>query len=587
MTAPEIGAEPGGDALEGLPALPEVNPEALVGSVLADRYRILKVLGQGGMGVVYLAEHVVIEKRVALKVLSEELSHSREAVNRFIYEAKAASKIGHENIIDITDFGTTPEGGVFFTMEFLDGVDLGERLKQQGALPWDLARKVGIQVCRALASAHDKGIIHRDLKPENIFLISHAGRDDFVKILDFGIAKFTGLEAGAPKQTKTGMIFGTPDYMAPEQAGGAKADPRIDIYALGIILYQLVTAKLPFEAETFMGVLHQHMTMPATPPRKLVDTVPPDFEAVILQAMAKKPEDRFADMASFAHALEAVSGRTGALDDTDDPVSQAVEAPESSVSEAVSQALRDEGEPEGSAAEDSSPTTMVAAPTPSEAEARDGSRRWLLGVVIALVVGAVGAGAFFVMGQGGEDGEEARGGSAADGPPAPPSTPAPDARPRPAVPRLRDRIPAPPPRTVRLEIRTQPPGARVLLDGDEIGRTPLRRHRVPYSQQERTLTIRKRGYRSLEIRFAPDANQSWDRILRRGRGTVRVRARARRPPPRADAPRDGARRARPRPVRRAPPGADVRPRRRPPARRTPPRDAMRPRPMDSDLKHPW
>lgn len=517
ITAPEIGGRAGFAPFEDLDL---IDPEARLGQVMADRYRLLEVMGQGGMGVVYLAEHVVLEKRVALKVLNEELTHSRDAVNRFIYEAKAASRIGHENIVDITDFGTTPEGGVFFVMELLEGLDLGERLKREGRFPWELACRAAIQVCDALGAAHQKGIIHRDLKPENIFLIHRAGRDDFAKILDFGIAKFTGPDAGGLGKTKTGMIFGTPDYMAPEQAEGKSADPRVDIYALGVILYQLVTGELPFKAETFMGVLHKHMTVIPTPPRTIEPSVPPALEAAIARAMAKVPEERFASMGEFAEALKAIP--------LDGETIHASDVPEPSLADSLSGALRDEVEPlpvtpelhreAGEATERDTPGPIA----PNLRPARRPARWALLGLAILSVAFV----AYWFL----REGRESQGGSSP--PAAPPAAPPRLAPPTPRIDPLRARARVRPvvrQKPIRLQVKTHPRGVRVLLDGRLVGRTPLESFRMPYGEDEHVLLLEKRGYRSVEVRFRADANQNIERTLRRGAGTTHIAARPRRP----------------------------------------------------------
>ena len=235
--------------------------------MLAGRYTIMKKLGEGGMGAVYLATHNVLEKQVALKVLHGEFARKQDLVERFMQEAKSASRIRHENVIDISDFGATPEGMVFFAMELLKGHDLHDEIARARVaghlLPWSRTKKIFLQICAALAAAHAKGIVHRDLKPENVFLVEFLGDPDFVKLLDFGIAKLTeASEDGGRKLTKTGMLFGTPEYMSPEQARGENVDHRVDVYAMGCILFQLVTNRVPFEADNFMGVLSMHLTEP-------------------------------------------------------------------------------------------------------------------------------------------------------------------------------------------------------------------------------------------------------------------------------------------------------------------------------------
>ena len=207
----------------GGPVAPN-SEDPLLNRVLSERYRILKKLGEGGMGVVYLAEHVVIEKKIALKVLFPDLTRRSDLVQRFLQEAKSASRIGHENVIDITDFGQSPEGYVFIAMEYLVGQDLGQLLKASGPLPWARAQPIVLQIVKALRAAHERGIVHRDMKPENVFVVPRDDGREFVKVLDFGIAKVLGLDEDAPRLTRTGMIFGTPEYMSPEQARGAARD---------------------------------------------------------------------------------------------------------------------------------------------------------------------------------------------------------------------------------------------------------------------------------------------------------------------------------------------------------------------------
>src|SRR5829696_7714323 len=226
---------------------PPLDP--LVGSVVADRYHVEKRLGEGGMGAVYLATHKVLEKQVALKILHGEFARKPDLVERFMQEAKAASRIRHENVIDISDFGRTEEGLVFFAMELLRGHDLHEevaRARLAGQLlPWGRSKRIFLQICAALSAAHARGIVHRDLKPENVYLVEFLGDPDFVKLLDFGIAKLTEVAEGDRKLTRTGMLFGTPEYMSPEQARGENVDHRVDIYAMGCILFQLVTGLVP------------------------------------------------------------------------------------------------------------------------------------------------------------------------------------------------------------------------------------------------------------------------------------------------------------------------------------------------------
>jgi serine/threonine protein kinase len=289
---------------------PTANADPLISLLVADRYKVLRKLGEGGMGAVYLAEHVVIEKKFALKVLAPELARRPDLVARFLQEARSASRIGHENVIDISDFGQSPDGLVYIAMEFLDGKDLGEIVRKQGAMDWAEARDIVLQICRALRAAHDKGIVHRDMKPENIFLVQREGQPHFVKILDFGIAKVMGLDPNGPRLTRTGMIFGTPEYMAPEQAEGKDTDHRADIYAVGCILYHLMTGQTPFIAESFMTMLTKHLMEDPVPPsmRRPDLRISPEMDALVLKALEKDRDKRWQSMAELLEAVAACPG---------------------------------------------------------------------------------------------------------------------------------------------------------------------------------------------------------------------------------------------------------------------------------------
>jgi serine/threonine-protein kinase len=289
---------------------PPLGEDPLISQLVADRYRVIRRLGEGGMGAVYLAEHVVIEKKIALKVLALELARRQDLVARFLQEARSASRIGHENVIDISDFGQSAEGYVYIAMEYLEGQDLGQVVRAEGALAWSRVRDILVQICRALRAAHDKGIVHRDMKPENIFLIHREGRPEFVKILDFGIAKIMGVDANGPRLTRTGMIFGTPEYMAPEQAEGKEADHRVDIYAVGCIAYHLMTGQTPFVAENFMAMLTKHLMEDPVPPsvRRPDLAITPEMDALALKALEKDRDRRYQNMAEFLQAVSTCPG---------------------------------------------------------------------------------------------------------------------------------------------------------------------------------------------------------------------------------------------------------------------------------------
>jgi len=289
---------------------PSPGTDPLIDQLVADRYRMIRKLGEGGMGSVYLAEHVVIEKKIVLKVLAAELAMREDLVARFLQEARSASRIGHENVIDISDFGQSAEGFVYIAMEYLEGRDLGQVLHEEGALPWNRVREIVMQICRALRAAHDKGIVHRDMKPENIFLIHREGRPEFVKILDFGIAKVMGLDPKGPRLTRAGMIFGTPEYMAPEQAEGKETDHRADVYAVGCIVYHLMTGETPFVADSFMAMLTKQMSEQPIPPsvRRPDLAITPEMDALVAKALEKNRDKRFQNMAEFREAVSACRG---------------------------------------------------------------------------------------------------------------------------------------------------------------------------------------------------------------------------------------------------------------------------------------
>ena len=266
------------------------------------------------MGRVYLAHHKVIGKRLAIKILHAELVKDKEAVGRFLLEARSASSIGNPHIVDISDFGELADGSTYFVMEFLDGNTLGDLLEQRRALPVDLIAEVGLQMCDGLAAAHAQQIVHRDLKPENVTLIKQGAQTNFVKILDFGIAKVSTAQS-SERLTVAGAVFGTPHYMSPEQAAGAAVDHRTDIYSLGVILYEMASGELPFNADNFMGILTQHMYKAPVPIRALVSApdCPPGLEAIILKCLSKKPDGRYPSMDDLASDLRKL--QTGQIPD--------------------------------------------------------------------------------------------------------------------------------------------------------------------------------------------------------------------------------------------------------------------------------
>jgi len=314
VAAPALTPQPVAEAAKQTSYLPP-SSDPMLGKTLAGRYVIEKKLGEGDMGAVYLATHTLLEKQVALKVLHAEFVRKPDLVERFIQEAKAASRIRHENVIDISDFGKTDDGYVFFAMELLHGHDLHDEVTRARLaghlLPWQRTKKIYLQICAALAAAHARGIVHRDLKPENIYLVEFLGEPDFVKLLDFGIAKLTEVPEGERKLTRTGMLFGTPEYMSPEQARGEHADHRVDIYAMGCILFQLVTGRVPFESDNFMGVPSLHLTeAPPSIPPEVFDRIgaPRALAGIIDRALSKDKAARFQTIEEMANAIRVASG---------------------------------------------------------------------------------------------------------------------------------------------------------------------------------------------------------------------------------------------------------------------------------------
>jgi serine/threonine protein kinase len=312
----------------------------LAGTILADRYHIKRLCGEGGMGRVYEAEHVEIGKRVAVKVLHPAYTRTPDVVERFRREARAASKIYHPNIVNVTDSGTVGDGSFFFVMEYIEGVELGYVIHREGPLQPARVLHVAAQMCDALQAAHDAGVIHRDLKPENILLVTPASPKsssslpklselelmkpptpataqsplDFVKVLDFGIAKNVDVDEPTSikrRLTRPGVAMGTPEYMAPEQAAGKPADPRSDIYAVGSIMYEMLTGTPPYDGDNVMEVLHKKANEVPKRVRQIRPEVPEVVEALVERAMARSALDRPQTMAALAAEIRGVAANLG------------------------------------------------------------------------------------------------------------------------------------------------------------------------------------------------------------------------------------------------------------------------------------
>lgn len=277
------------------------------GQILADKYRIVRQIGHGGMGAVYEGENFRIHRRVAIKTLHAQVAGKADILQRFEREAQAAGRIGSEHIVEVLDMGDLSNGSRFMVMEFLSGCTLGDRIVRFGKVQArDLAGPLA-QLLEGLGRAHAAGIIHRDLKPANVFLLdSKPGQPDFVKLLDFGVSKFNVLNSDEMSMTRTGAVMGTPYYMSPEQAKGARAiEPRSDLYSVGVIMYEAVTGQVPFNAETFNELIFKIALDTPPPAESFVPNLDPGFGAIMRKAMAREPEARFQSAEEMRAAVVA------------------------------------------------------------------------------------------------------------------------------------------------------------------------------------------------------------------------------------------------------------------------------------------
>jgi eukaryotic-like serine/threonine-protein kinase len=281
-----------------------VADDPLIGTVVGGRYRIVRKLSEGGMGVLYVARHEVIEKLFALKVLSSDAARRPDLVERFLREARAVAAIVHAHVLNAADFGRTDDGAVYFATELLEGRDLLDEVRGGGVMAPRRAARVVIQILRGLEAAHDQGVIHRDLKPENIFLTTRDGDRDFVKVLDFGLAKIEGLHG----LTAPGQVIGTPEYFSPEQGLGKNVDARSDLYSVGCILYAIVCGRPPFMSPDPYEVMKGHAgQLPMPPSLRLPDAKLPEvFDDFVGKALAKPLEERFQSASEMRGALEAI-----------------------------------------------------------------------------------------------------------------------------------------------------------------------------------------------------------------------------------------------------------------------------------------
>lgn len=283
--------------------------QSLIGKVIDQKYKVQSILGEGGMAVVYRAYHERMERTVVIKVMQGWLLSNKNAVERFEREAKLTAKLNHPNIVTVFDTGVLNGKEPYIVMEFIKGESLGDKIARQGALPCATGANIIIQICRGLQEAHNVGIIHRDLKPDNILLQDRTDRPDWVKIVDFGISH---LAQGSKRLTKTGKMVGTPEYIAPEQLKDKPIDIRTDLYALGIILYEMLTGRVPFEGESAESILMKHLLEPPPPMTELRDDLGDDnpFEEIVMKALNKDPDERYQTATEFRLDVERALNQT-------------------------------------------------------------------------------------------------------------------------------------------------------------------------------------------------------------------------------------------------------------------------------------
>jgi serine/threonine-protein kinase len=438
-----VRGSPGDVAASSSSTLVIAGPARRVGMMLGS-YRLGEVIGEGGMGAVYLAEHIKLGRKVALKTLHPQYAQSPDVVRRFFAEARAVNKIFHEHIVEITDFVENERGVNYYIMEYLKGLPLADLVEREGALPLSRSIGIAVQVCSALSAVHQAGIVHRDLKPDNIFLTERSGQRDFVKLLDFGIAKLFDTDGQTVNlhTTAAGMIMGTPEYMSPEQARGKSVDYRTDIYSLGVILYELATGVKPFIAETFGEMVVKLSTEDPTEPNKvphIFQQIPRDLEELILQCLEKEPQKRPPSTKEIEDRLRAIA------------VTHEVQLERFDLSRPV-----------------------IAR----------GARKWLLG---GLAVAVAATAAALVIGRLGSAGGEAE----AQATPAPVTAPAP--APAPPV------TPPAQPSLVSVEIESIPDGASVFLAGETVaaGVTPFRAE-LPRGDGEQVFRVEADGFKPVE-----------------------------------------------------------------------------------------
>ncbi len=540
--------------------------ELLAGKVFGGRYRVDAIVGAGGMGRVYRATHLNMQQTVALKVMRKELSGQRTAVKRFFHEARACSKLQHHHTIKVHDFGVAEDGNAYLAMEFLKGRPLDAVLASSGALGTERAVHIAKQVCKSLEEAHEHGIVHRDLKPANIFLVDMAGERDYVKVLDFGLAKLVEGSETAESLTGSGMVVGTPAYMSPEQVNGDDLDGRSDIYALGVVLYQMLSRRLPFEGKKTTEMLVKRLTVDPTPLEQRLPagrSVPGWLCELVHRMLARRVDDRPATVAEVRTCLEleradiSEAGAAATREMIRAPVAETVDPLEETL---PSPGLADQ--PVDRRERTTVPESDAQSSTSLELRGVGRSRR-PMGLAVALaatVAVALLAAAYLALvpddpdaprassalaevqdagSPSGEDrersprsqamtaGAKAPDVSADTPPPAPTSDAAAPPRSREASTAGEDAQPssaldeAAVPETVSLRIESEPVGAWVVVEpaGLKLGRTPIVMEWP--AGKDLSLYLRKKGYERLRRSLRPDRSMTVVLTLKKARRKVR------------------------------------------------------------------
>jgi serine/threonine-protein kinase len=493
--------------------------DPMIGTVIDSRYRVTAKLGEGGMGEVYACEHVGLKKRMAVKLLRAEIVTNEEAVRRFRQEAQSASAIKHKNIIEISDIGELPDKRVYMCMEFLEGAAFNDIIKQ----PIDPIRALHIliQTCDGLSAAHHHSIVHRDMKPENIFITTRDSAE-VPKLLDFGIAKVSGND-GQNNLTRTGTIFGTPFYMAPEQALGQQVDHRADIYSIGVIMYEVFTGSVPFKADSFMAILTQHITTEPKHPDQMAAEhgrqIPPGITDIIVRCMRKEPTERYATMEELKGALvQAYRHLAGP------GMSAYMDAAQGSAAYSMPQ------QRSGTGMQTPMPTPMPHHSMGPGATSHYGaqyepqqnkSKAWLVILLFLVFLGGGGAAGYIYWQQQQEEDGDSSAEVVNNDPPVddqkvdPLVTDPPVTDPPVTDPPVTDPVVVEVP-TITVLVNSKPQGAEVFRDGESLGRTPLNVE-VPEGQQT-AFELERSGYHSTSFVLDGTKKKFTERLKKRKRG---------------------------------------------------------------------